>query len=154
MRGDEHGVDQVPKRVTERHSCCAQPRDHLDARMIVRTNDLLTLLIVAIGARMYRQVPVELDETKAYEVTHPAAAARMNYVMRDQRQWCANNRARLEQCITIALFQNLMSGIDKVLADGKGQRWAQQTTFLHSPVGTVYMEELQAAFNRRLEERS
>ena len=115
---------------------------------------LISLLIVAIGARIYRPVSIALDETNAYAATHPAAAARMNFVMRDVQQWCTHNRIRLVEWVTIDLFQKLMHGIDQVLADGKGKRWAQQTAFLQSSDGAVYMEILHAAFNRRLEERS
>jgi hypothetical protein len=111
---------------------------------------LIALLILAIGARMYHRAPIVLDEKTSYAATHPAAAARMNFIMHGMSQWCEQNRASLREKLTLALFQKLMRGIDQALAGGKNDRWAQQNSFLKSPKGINYLNELQSALNKRL----
>lgn len=90
------------------------------------------------------RAPEKQNSTRLGKTT-PPQAARMNQIILSAVRWCRQkDRTVLEDWIIPERFENLMGGMaEAVWGLTGGRNWSDQTAFLRSAAGAVYMQELE-----------
>jgi hypothetical protein len=103
----------------------------------------LAFFVVAVAGYMFLRPAHDLNGVDVYRFTHPPAAARLNFLMREVAAWCSHNRPALEGWIT-AHFNALMNATVQAICGVSDYRrvWANQISFLGSHEGRQYTATL------------
>ena len=59
----------------------------------------LSLFVISFASYLLLRRPEMLTAENVYRFTHPPAATRMNFLMREIAAWCSHNRPPLEEWI-------------------------------------------------------
>ena len=108
----------------------------------------LSLFVIAFASFLLLRPPELLGADTVYRFTHPPAAARMNFFLRETAGWCSFNRPPLEGWLVSNSLGLINLTADAILGAGGAQRWRQQIDFLKSDDGMKYTATLTTGLAR------
>ena len=108
----------------------------------------LLLFVIAFASFLLLRPPELLRAHTVYRFTHPPAAARMNFFLRETAGWCSFNRPPLEGWLVSSSLGLINLTADAILGAGGAQRWRQQIDFLKSDDGMKYTATLTTGLAR------
>jgi hypothetical protein len=102
----------------------------------------LSLFVISFASYLLLRPPEILSAENVYRLTHPPAATRMNFLMREIAAWCSHNRPALEEWLRQNGWALINVSALAILGTDGATSWGNQLDFLKSEEGKKYTTTL------------